>query len=96
VPAGSLRFASGVLREGRLGLRYLAFGQVRTEVGTKPQTDYGFTGQRNNSYIKLMDYKARLYDRITEFRQPDALKAKPYRQISPWLNQFIGRLSYDD
>ena len=35
--------------------RYLPFGEIRTDVGTVSQTDYGFTFQRNDSYIKLLD-----------------------------------------
>ncbi len=34
--------------------RYMPFGQVRTITsGPITQTDFGFTGQRNNSYINL-------------------------------------------
>ena len=47
--------------------RYMPFGEVRTDVGTITQTDFGYTGQRNldaqgNSFqLGLMDYKARFY-----------------------------------
>ena len=40
--------------------RYMPFGQVRTITsGPITQTDFGFTGQRNNSYINLLDYRSR-------------------------------------
>jgi hypothetical protein len=35
--------------------RYLPFGEIRTDVGSISQTDYGYTFQRNDSYIKLLD-----------------------------------------
>jgi RHS repeat-associated protein len=54
--------------------RYLPFGQVRTDVGTVTQTDLGFTGQRNNSGLGLMDYHARDYDpALGRFIQPDTI-----------------------
>ena len=37
--------------------RYLPFGQVRRDVGNISLTDFGYTGQRTNSYIKLDDYR---------------------------------------
>src|SRR5258707_2503093 len=43
--------------------RYMPFGQVRTITGGPiTQTDFGFTGQRNNSYINLLDYRSRWMD----------------------------------
>ncbi|HEY9151990.1 MAG TPA: RHS repeat-associated core domain-containing protein [Anaerolineales bacterium] len=54
--------------------RYLPFGQVRTDVGSITQTDFAFTGQRNNSYINLMDYHARMLDPLlSRFIQPDTI-----------------------
>jgi RHS repeat-associated protein len=55
--------------------RYLPFGEVRTVVGTLiTQTDFGYTGQRNNTYIKLIDYGARWYSlSLGRFTQPDTL-----------------------
>jgi RHS repeat-associated protein len=55
--------------------RYLPFGEVRTDVGTAiTQTDFGFTGQRNNTYIKLIDYGARWYSSaLGRFTQPDTI-----------------------
>ena len=60
--------------------RYLPFGQVRTDLDTITQTDFGFTGQRNldaqgNDFsLGLMDYHARFYDPyITHFSQPDSI-----------------------
>ena len=40
--------------------RYLPFGEVREDVGTIAQTDFGYTGQRDQG-MGLMDYKARFY-----------------------------------
>ena len=61
--------------------RYLPFGEVRDEVGTINQTDYGYTGQRNldaqpTTYsLGLMDYKAQFYDSYNTqaFIQPDSI-----------------------
>jgi RHS repeat-associated protein len=63
--------------------RYLPFGAVRTNVtiayplGTpnSPNTDYGYTGQRNlDDEIGLMDYKARFYSPyLNRFIQPDSI-----------------------
>ncbi len=38
--------------EGALGSeqRYLPFGQVRSDVGSTTETDFGYTMQRDNSY----------------------------------------------
>lgn len=54
--------------------RYLPFGEIRTDVGTISQTDYGYTFQRNVSGIGLMDYKARYYSGLLgRFVQPDSI-----------------------
>jgi RHS repeat-associated protein len=73
--------------------RYLPFGEVRTDVGTITQTDYGFTGQRaldaqgNGFSLGLMDYKARFYDVYSNhFIQPDS--------ITPGGPQGLNRYSY--
>ena len=42
--------------------RYMPFGEVRTEVGTISQTDFGYTGQRDLPMLSIMDYKARFCD----------------------------------
>jgi RHS repeat-associated protein len=61
--------ASGALLNEQ---RYMPFGQVRTDVGTIDQTDFGYTSQRNLPDMGLMDYKARFYDaNIGRFVQPD-------------------------
>jgi len=53
---------------------HLPFGQVRTDVGNISQTDFGYTGQRANSYIKLLDYKSRWYDPdLGRFVSPDSI-----------------------
>jgi RHS repeat-associated protein len=54
--------------------RYMPFGQVRASLGTITQTDFGYTGQRKDSYTGLMDYKARFYDgSLGRFLQPDSI-----------------------
>ncbi len=55
--------------------RYLPFGGVRTNIGIIPQTDLGYTGQRNlDSGIGLMDYRARFYSSsLGRFIQPDTI-----------------------
>jgi RHS repeat-associated protein len=60
--------------------RYLPFGQVRPDVGSVTQTDFGYTGQRdldaqNNAFsLGLMDYDARFYDvSLSRFTQPDTV-----------------------
>jgi RHS repeat-associated protein/uncharacterized repeat protein (TIGR01451 family) len=54
--------------------RYTPFGEIRTDVGTINQTDYGYTFQRNVDGMGLMDYKARYYSPLLgRFTQPDTL-----------------------
>ena len=56
--------------------RYMPFGEVRTISGVTniSETDFGYTGQRNNSYIKLLDYKARSYSPgLKRFISPDTI-----------------------
>ena len=54
--------------------RYLPFGEVRTDVGTISQTDYGYTFQKNVGGMGLMDYKARFYSTLLGwFAQPDSI-----------------------
>jgi RHS repeat-associated protein len=62
--------------------RYLPFGQVRTDVGSITQTDFGYTGQRdideqNNSFsLSLLYYNARFYDAsLQRFISPDSITA---------------------
>ncbi len=71
--------------------RYLPFGQVRTDVSSpnaqETYTDMGFTGQRDNSYIKLMDYHSRWYDpQLGRFSQPDTIIPNLYKPQS--LNRY--------
>jgi RHS repeat-associated protein len=75
--------------------RYMPFGEVRTDVGTITQTDFGYTGQRNldaqgNSFSTgLMDYKARFYDPyLNRFISPDTL--------TPGGPQGLNRYSYSN
>ena len=59
--------------------RYLPFGEVRTDVDTITETDFGYTGQRDVPNLGLMDYRARFYDSyITHFTQPDSIVPDPY------------------
>ena len=55
--------------------RYTPFGEVSWEGGTEPSpTDFGFTGQRRDSYINLLDYGARWYDaRLGRFLSADSI-----------------------
>ena len=54
--------------------RYLPFGQVREDVGSITQTDFGYTGQRDVAGLGLMDYKARFYSStLGRFTQPDTI-----------------------
>ena len=56
---------------------YYAFGSVRTTSGSLP-TDYAFTGQKADSYIKLIQMGARWYDpEIGKFTQPDSIIPHP-------------------
>ncbi len=74
--------------------RYLPFGQVRTDVGSITQTDFAFTGQRNNSYINLDDYNSRWYsadlgrfispdDIVPDLNNPQSLNPYSYVQNRP-------------
>ena len=71
--------------------RYLPFGQVRPDVGSVTETDFGYSGQRDldaqqNVYsLGLMDYKARFYDvSLNRFTQPDTIT--PYEDGPQGLN----------
>ncbi len=58
--------------------RYMPFGEVRTDIGTISQTDFGYTGQRSISMLSIMDYIARFYDPgIGRFLQPDSIVPSP-------------------
>ncbi|MBC7250372.1 MAG: RHS repeat-associated core domain-containing protein [Anaerolineae bacterium] len=43
--------------------RFFPYGETRHATGVPP-TDFGFTGQRNESTIGLYDYRARFYDPV--------------------------------
>ncbi|MBM3152757.1 MAG: hypothetical protein FJZ96_11260 [Chloroflexi bacterium] len=45
--------------------RYLPFGEVRADVGTITQTDFGYTSQRNVADLGLMDYRERFYSPVS-------------------------------
>jgi RHS repeat-associated protein len=56
--------------------RYLPFGEVRTDIGSISQTDFGYTGQRklDDDTGGIMDYKARFYSPyLNRFLQPDSI-----------------------
>jgi len=77
--------ASGTLTSQQ---RYLPFGQARTDLNGPliTATDFGYTGQRDNS-MGLMDYHARFYDGLLgRFVQPDT--------ITPGGPQGLNRYSY--
>jgi RHS repeat-associated protein len=58
--------------------RYTPFGEVRTDVDTISETDYGYTNQEVVSYIKLMFYQSRWYSpELGRFAQPDSIIAEP-------------------
>src|SRR3990172_6343849 len=57
--------------------RYLPFGEMRKDVGTIAQTDFGYTGQRDLG-MGVMDYKERFYSPgLGRFLQPDTLISDP-------------------
>jgi len=67
--------------------RYLPFGEVRLDVGTITETDFGYTSQRNLADLGLMDYRARFYSpALGRFLQPDT--------IVPGGAQGLNRFSY--
>jgi len=56
---------------------YYPYGEVRWRAGTLP-TDFGFTGQRAEASIGLLDYRARYYDPVLgRFIQPDTIVPNP-------------------
>ena len=71
----------------------MPFGQVRTDLNGPriTATDFGYTGQRDDSDLGLMDYKARMYDAaLGRFIQPDT---QPLREhLSYWVLQRRDRL----
>src|SRR5512142_467770 len=69
--------------------RYLPFGQVRTdEFAPNPgitETEFAYTGQRANSSIKLLDYKARWYDpELGRFISPDSIAPISTQGVQAW------------
>jgi RHS repeat-associated protein len=54
--------------------RYLPFGEPRQDVSGITETDLLYTNQRDYSYIKLIDFKARWYSPgLMRFTQPDSI-----------------------
>jgi RHS repeat-associated protein len=67
--------------------RYLPFGQVRSVTSPSPigTTDFGFTGQRNDSYINLLWYGSREYDpAIGRFISPDTIVPTSTQGVQAW------------
>ncbi|MCH7662398.1 MAG: RHS repeat-associated core domain-containing protein [Chloroflexi bacterium] len=54
--------------------RYKPFGDVRTDIDTITETDYGYTGQQNKAEIELMDYNFRFFrPGLARFTKPDSM-----------------------
>jgi RHS repeat-associated protein len=63
---------------------YKAFGETRYTSGILG-TDYHFTGQRNDSYIKLYFYGSRYYDpELGRFIQPDSIVPASSQGTQAW------------
>ena len=88
---------SGTLVTGSV-TRYLPYGGYRTAAGAN-LTDHGFTGHKHNSYIKLVDMKARWYSpQLGRFISadsiiPDPLNPQSFNRYSYVLNS---PLNYTD
>ena len=76
---------SGTLVIGSV-TRYLPYGGYRTAPSAN-LTDHGFTGHKHNSYIKLVDMKARWYSpQLGRFISPDSIVPDPSNPQS--LNRY--------
>jgi RHS repeat-associated protein len=79
-------------------IRYTAFGETRYENGTTP-TDYQYTGQRKDRYIKLYFYKARWYDPVSaHFTQADTIipKIKNPKSLNRYSYTYQNPIKYTD
>ncbi|MDH5505726.1 MAG: RHS repeat-associated core domain-containing protein, partial [Anaerolineae bacterium] len=88
--------------------RYKPFGEVRDDVGTITETDFGYTGQRNIPGADLMNYNARYYSpELGRFTQPDTItpsltnpqSLNRYAYVSNNPARYIdpsGHLQYED
>ena len=57
---------------------YLPFGEMRGTAAGALNTEHGFTGQMENSYIKLVDMRARWYDpKLGQFISADTIVPNP-------------------
>lgn len=71
--------------------RYLPFGDIRTDLGTSNQTDFGYTGQREIEGSELMDYNARfLNPGLARFTQPDTIIPNPANPQSLNRYSYVG------
>ncbi len=80
---GGIAYGAEVVRQ-----LYYPYGEMRWPTGGSTLlTDYAFTGQRNESSFKLMDYNARYYDpSLNHFISPDAIVPSPQNPQS--LNRY--------
>jgi RHS repeat-associated protein len=76
-PDGTGGLQAGDLVENSL-TRYTPFGDYRPGSSQSDITDRGFTGHKENDYIKLVDMKARWYaPAIGRFISPDTIVPDP-------------------
>ena len=62
--------------------RYSPYGEVRWPSVSQMPTDFGYTGQRAESYTKLLDYNARFYSaRLGRFISADTVVPNPGKSI---------------
>ena len=81
-----MSYSNGGGMVGSSRTRYLPFGGYRT-APTQTYTNRGYTGQKQNAYIKLIDMRARWYDpAISRFISPDPIIPDPTNPQS--LNRY--------
>jgi len=75
----------------------MPFGQVRNSIGSITQTDFGYTGQRNEAYTDLMDYKSRFYDgTLGKFVQPDSIVPSGVLGLNRYAAMVNNPIRYND
>jgi RHS repeat-associated protein len=71
--------------------RHTPYGEVRWPENPDMPTDFGYTGQRSDSYINLLDYNARYYSaRLGRFVSADSVIPNPGKAVS------LDRFAYAD